>query len=227
LLSAALVVWGSFAAFMVDTTRFDGSFVIEHRFSMWGETELENGQVVEDSGDTVLLGITAAIAAVLLVAAAIAVLRAARADGRGPWARALTGLAAGWTGGVMAFVGTTMLTVLADVAPDPGYEVAAGLGMWLPLVATALAAGVAIALTVRDMASPRPAPGSHLWADWAPGVIPLAVAAVAAVVAGFLALFTRTAFRESGDFEVSRTLRGQRISGAATGRRCWFAGGGR
>jgi hypothetical protein len=214
LISAGLVVWGSFAALVVDTVKLSGGSVIENRLTMWGEVELADGRAVEDRSQTILIGIAALVAAVLTVAAAVAVLRATRANGLGPWTRALTALAAGWTGGTMAFVGTMVWGSL-DVEPDPGREVTAGLGMWLLLVATVLAVAVAIALTMRDLAMPRPAPGVHLWAERAPGVIPLIVAGVVAIVASFLALFTRTIGREGGNLEVSRTLWGQRSSSAA------------
>lgn len=214
LISAGLVVWGSFAAFVVETMKLSTGPVIETRVSMWGEVELEDGQVVEGRSETILIGIAAVVAAVLLVSAAVAVLRATHANGRGPRARALTALAAGWTGGATAFVGTMVGGVLDSDGPDPDREVAAGLGMWLLLVTTVLAVAVAVALTVRDLAMPRPAPGVLLWAERAPGVIPLTVAAVVAVVGSFLALYTRTAVREGGNLEVSRTLWGQRVSGA-------------
>jgi hypothetical protein len=215
LISAGLVVWGSFSAVIVDTVKLSGGSVVETRVTMWGEVDLKDGQVVEDRSQTVLIGIVAVVAAVLLVSAAVAVLRATRTNGRGPRARALTGLAAGWAAGGTAFVGTIVLNAL-DGEPAPDYEVAVGLGMWLLLVATVLTVAVAIALTVRDLATPRPAPGVHLWAERAPGVIPLAVAGVVAIVAGFLALLTRTTVREGGNLEVSRTLWGQRVNGAAT-----------
>ncbi|RZS34268.1 hypothetical protein EV193_10955 [Herbihabitans rhizosphaerae] len=199
LITAGLVIWGSFANLLVETDRSGGEMTL----NMWGST---------DSDEGVIVGLSAVAAAVLLVAAAAVTLLARRPGRNAAGARALAGIAAGWTAGATAFVGMIVLFQISEASDrqNSGREVDAGLGMWLLIIASVLAVATAIAVTVSTKAAE---PGTHPWAEPASGAFAMIGAAVLAVIGSFLPMYDRTARRSGGDVEIWQSLWSQGVSG--------------